>query len=290
MDMRALLDWYADAGVTTAEAAGPANLYDWPEGGHRMAKPGAVFRAPPPRPDPSAKSPAAPTPAAPAPVPGADQVMPTDEAVALARQLAAGASTLAALIEAISGFDGCPLKAGARNTVVYDGVQGAPILVVGEAPGKEEDREGKPFIGRAGMLLDKMLGAIGHSRSQGDGLGDVCITNSIYWRPPGNRAPTKAEIEICLPLVERFIALSAPKLIILTGNVPTQALFPGIPGITRTRGTWREWANADAGHQGAAIPVLPIFHPAFLLRQPGQKRLAWSDLLAVRARLEGASA
>lgn len=199
----------------------------------------------------------------------------------MATAAAQAATTLPALVEAITAFDACPLKAGARQTVVYDGVLGAPLLVVGEAPGKEEDRIGKPFVGRAGMLLDRMLAAIGHSRQQGDDLSKVCITNSIYWRPPGNRNPTKAETAICLPFVERFIELSAPKVIILTGNVSTQALFPDAPGITRSHGTWRE---VQVG--GKSFPAIPIFHPAFLLRQPTQKRLAWVDLRAAQQKLQ----
>ena len=280
-NMRALLDWYAASGITTAEEAAPTDLYDWPEGGHRMPKPGGKYRSPPPPPSSAAPSPAAAPPSS-AVMADPDGPMPTDEAVALAKQIAANATTIEALDDAIRGFDGCPLKPGARNTVIYDGVPRAPILIIGEAPGRDEDRLGKPFVGRAGILLDKMLAAIGQSRVAGDDFGDVCITNAIYWRPPGNRTPTKAEIAICLPFVERFIALSAPKLIMLTGNVPTQALYPGAPGITRSRGAWRDWPGPD----GTPLPVLPVFHPAFLLRQPAQKRLAWADLRSVASRLQ----
>ena len=171
---------------------------------------------------------------------------------------------------------------GARQAVVYDGVPGAPILVMGEAPGRDEDREGLPFVGRSGQLLDRMLGAIGASRRAGDGLTDALISNAIFWRPPGNRTPTKAEVAVCLPFMRRIIALARPQVLLLTGNVPTQALFDGAPGITKTRGRWRDYVLED----GTTIPALPVYHPAFLLRQPVQKRLAWRDLLEARARLD----
>lgn len=268
--VRALIDWYVDAGVTTIEAESAEGLTGW------TASP-TLRPAPPP---------ALARPIAPAPPPGTrvssdEAPLPTDEAVAAASSAAAAASTLPELAAAIEAFTGCPLRQGARSTVVYDGVLGAPVLVLGEAPGRDEDRIGKPFVGRAGALLDKMLHAIGHSRERGDGLGDVCITNAIYWRPPGNRTPTKAEIAICLPFVQRWITLSAPQVILMTGNVPTQALFPDAPGITRARGKWKDYALPD----GQQIPALPVFHPAFLLRQPAQKRLAWADLLLTAERI-----
>lgn len=225
------------------------------------------------------------------PLPPGNEVAPTakppssaggsDEAVMAATALAEATTTLPALADAIAGFDGCPLKAAARRTVVYDGVIGARLLIIGEGPGRDEDRIGKPFVGKAGGLLDLMLHAIGYSRTEADGRGDVLITNAVYWRPPGNRAPTGEEQAICLPFLRRFITLAAPEVIILMGNVSTQALYPGAPGITRTRGSWREWPLSD-GRQAA---VLPMFHPAFLLRAPAQKRLAWADLRAVAARL-----
>ena len=213
-------------------------------------------------------------------MPASDAAMPTAEAVALAEETAAGCRSVEALAEAIAAFEGCPLKAGARQAVIYDGVPGAPLLVMGEAPGRDEDREGRPFVGRSGQLLDRMLASIGVSREAGDGLHDACISNAIYWRPPGNRNPTKAEIAICLPFMRRFVALSAPKVLVLTGNVPTQALFEDAKGITRSRGVVRDYPLGDG-----TIPAVPMFHPAFLLRQPLQKRLAWADLLTVKERL-----
>ena len=206
--------------------------------------------------------------------------MPADEAIAEATACASAAQSIEELRAAITAFDGCPLKPGARNTVIDDGIFGAPLMVLGEAPGRDEDRVGRPFVGRAGQLLDKMLAAIGHSRFEDD-LAPAWISNSIFWRPPGNRTPTKIEIAICLPFVHRLIELAAPKVIILVGNTPTQTLFEGTPGITRARGVWKEHVTST----GLTIPACPMFHPAFLLRQPAQKRLAWEDLRAVRARL-----
>ena len=154
-------------------------------------------------------------------------------------------------------------------------VFGAPLLVIGEAPGKDEDLIGKPFVGRAGQLLDRMLAAIGRSRKE-----NVLISNVIYWRPPGNRTPAQAEIAVCKPFVERLIDLTAPKAIMLAGGVPTQALL-GASGIMRARGLWRDIDLPS----GRSFPALPVFHPAFLLRQPAHKRLAWRDLQSLAARL-----
>ena len=158
-----------------------------------------------------------------------------------------------------------------------DGNPGAPVLIVGEAPGADEDRIGRPFVGRAGQLLDRMLAAIGLDRTS------VQITNVIYWRPPGNRKPTSAEIAACLPFVLRHIALSRPKVLVLAGGTAASALLPATDGITRLRGRWFELAVPGLG---TPVPTLPMFHPAFLLRTPERKREAWRDLLALKAKLE----
>lgn len=252
---RALLRWYVDAGVDEAVLSEPVNHFD-------IKTEKAVKGSP--RPVPASVT----VIAAPA-APGAD------EAIALAKAAAAACSTHAALAEAVSAFTGCPLRAGARNTVFADGIPGAPLLIIGEAPGRDEDATGKPFVGRAGQLLDRMLAAIGRSRAR-----DTLISNVVYWRPPGNRAPTLSEISICRPFVERLIELTAPRAIMLAGGVPTQALL-GASGIMRARGQWKELSLAS----GARFEALPIFHPAFLLRQPANKRLAWADLQALAARL-----
>jgi DNA polymerase len=256
---RALLLWYRDMGVDEAVGPAPADFF------------AAADRAPP-----AASPPAAPPRAIPqATVAAAGPAIPADEAALKADAAARGCATFEALAEAVAAFDGCPLKAGARTTVFTDGVPGAPLLVIGEAPGRDEDRLGKPFVGRAGQLLDRMLAAIGRSRAT-----DALISNVVYWRPPGNREPTQIEIAICRPFVDRLIELTRPRAILLAGAAPTRALL-GVNGIMRARGVWREIETGG----GAKFPALPIFHPAFLLRQPAQKRLAWSDLLALAARL-----
>ena len=199
------------------------------------------------------------------------------EAAQSARRLAAGAATVEELAALVARFDGCPLKSTATNTVFIDGNPEAPVMIVGEAPGADEDRIGRPFVGRAGQLLDRMLAAIGLDRSK------ALITNVVYWRPPGNRTPTAAEIASCLPFVFRLIALVRPKVLVLAGGTAAGALLPQGQGITRLRGRWFDLAVP--GLDGP-VPTLPMFHPSFLLRTPERKREAWRDLLALRARLD----
>lgn len=192
-----------------------------------------------------------------------------------ARSAAASAMTLEDLRQAMAAFDLCELKKGARNTVFADGNPKARVLILGEAPGAEEDREGRPFVGRAGQLLDRMFAAIGLSRTSPDAEQAVYITNVLPWRPPGNRDPEPAEIALMLPFVERHIALVDPQVIVAVGNTPLFALT-GSKGILRARGTWTE---------ALGKPLLPMTHPAYLLRNPSAKREAWADLLSLQARL-----
>ena len=199
------------------------------------------------------------------------------EAAQSARRLASGADSVAALAALVAGFDGCPLKRTATNTVFIDGNPAAPVIIIGEAPGADEDRIGRPFVGRAGQLLDRMLAAIGLDRS------GVLITNVIYWRPPGNRTPTAAEIASCLPFVFRLIALVHPKVLVLSGGTAAGALLAQGQGITRLRGRWFDLAVPGLDQP---VPTLPMFHPSFLLRTPERKREAWRDLLSLRARLD----
>ena len=199
------------------------------------------------------------------------------EAAQSARLLAARANTLAALEAAIAGFDGCALKRTATNTVFADGNPDGGIMFIGEAPGADEDRIGRPFVGRAGQLLDRMLAAIGLDRE------GVLVTNVIYWRPPGNRTPTTDEIAACVPFVLRHVALVRPKVLVLAGGTAARALLPPGPGITRLRGRWFDLAIPGLDRP---VPTLPMFHPSFLLRAPERKREAWRDLLALRARLD----
>ncbi len=229
-------------------------------------QPAVALSKPPPA---TARPVAAVLPAAYAEAPG--------EAAQSARLLAAGAVSLAALEAAIAGFEGCALKQTATNTVIADGNPAAPVMIIGEAPGADEDRIGRPFVGRAGQLLDRMLAAIGFDRS------GVLITNAIYWRPPGNRTPTADEIAACLPFVLRHITLVGPKVLVLAGGTAARALLPPGPGITRLRGRWFDLAIPGVDQP---VPTVPMFHPSFLLRAPERKREAWRDLLALRARLD----
>ncbi len=247
----AALQWQVEMGATEAIGDTPVNRY--------------ALSAQPARKKAALAAPPAPAPAAP----------PAVDAVAEARAAAAAAPDLAALEAALAAFDGCELKRGARNTVFADGSPAARLMIIGEAPGRDEDREGRPFVGRAGQLLDRMLAAIGLDRTAPDPDHAAYITNVLPWRPPQNREPTPEEIAMLVPFLTRHIELADPEILVLMGNTPCQALL-GRRGITRMRGTWAEV-------QGR--PAMPSFHPAYLLRNPAAKREAWADLLAVEARL-----
>ncbi len=195
-----------------------------------------------------------------------------------AQALAAAAADIEALAAAIAGFDGCPLKtAGAASqSVFFRGDPSAPIVVVGEGPGAEEDRQGKPFVGRAGQLLDKMFAAAGLSER-------VFITNTVFWRPPGNRDPTPGEQAVCQPFLERAIALVKPRMLLLVGAPSAKSMLKTEQGILSLRGRWHEWRSSDGALE---LPALPTLHPAFLLRQPAAKKRAWADLLTLAERLD----
>lgn len=194
-----------------------------------------------------------------------------------ARRLAAGANTLDELAAAIAGFDGCPLKGmGARQSVFARGNPQAPVLIVGEGPGAEEDQRGEPFVGKAGQLLDRMLREAGLE-------GRVFITNTVYWRPPGNRTPTPAEQAACMPFLERTFALLQPKVVLLLGAASSKSVLSADEGIMKLRGQWKEWRLAEGN---VSAPVMPTLHPAFLLRTPMAKKAVWGDLLELAARLD----
>lgn len=252
----AALSWQLDAGVDEVLGDAPVDRY-------------AIAAEPPPRiPVPAAvTAPSRPAP----PLPPASETDPAD----VARAVAGAARTLDELREALAGFDLCELKKGARNTVFADGNPKARVLILGEAPGREEDLEGRPFVGRAGQLLDRMFAAIGVSRSSPGAEAALYITNVMPWRPPGNRDPEPAEIAMMRPFVERHIDLVDPQVIVVMGNTPLIALT-GHRGILRARGHWTE---------ALGRPLLPMTHPAYLLRNPGAKREAWADLLSLKARL-----
>jgi DNA polymerase len=248
----AALAWQVDLGVDEVIGDAPLNRYELPE----TVRPAVV---------------AQPKAVATAPVAEGQAVDP----VAVAKAAAMAAHSLDALREAISGFDLCELKRGARNTVFADGNPKARVLILGEAPGREEDLEGRPFVGRAGQLLDRMFAAIGLARTSPDSEAALYITNVMPWRPPGNRDPEPAEIAMMRPFVERHIALVDPEVIVVMGNTPLLALT-GQKGILRARGNWSTVLGK---------PLLPMTHPAYLLRNPIAKREAWADLLALKQKL-----
>ncbi len=202
---------------------------------------------------------------------------PAEPAVPDTAAIAAACTSLDILHAAIEAFEGCDLKRGARNTVFSDGNPQARVMVVGEAPGRDEDRIGKPFVGRSGQLLDRMLAAIGLDRMAEDPAQAVYITNVLPWRPPQNRDPLPEEKAIMKPFLLRHIELVKPAALLMVGNPANQTLLDTAQGVTRLRGKW---------HEVSGIPALPIFHPAYLLRTPAKKREAWADLLMLKDRLE----
>ncbi len=199
-----------------------------------------------------------------------------DDAVASARSLAAAAVDVGGLIETLSGFTLCPLARTATNLCVADGDPTSPFMLIGEAPGREEDRQGKPFVGPSGRLLDRMLAAAGRPRST------TWITNTVFWRPPGNREPAAQELAMCLPFLERQIELIRPKVLLFVGGIAARALLDQKDGITKLRGRSFVYRLAD----GTEIPARVMFHPAYLLRRPQLKGLAWRDLLGAVALLD----
>ncbi|MCA3268361.1 MAG: uracil-DNA glycosylase [Azospirillum sp.] len=266
--LRFLVELGADEAIADAPvdrfAAAPARA----EGPARAEAP--LRKVPAVRAVPQAPAPTLAAPTLAAPVPAA-------QAVVAAREAAANARSLDELRAALAAFDGCALKATATNLVFSDGVPGAPVMIVGEAPGADEDRQGKPFVGVSGQLLDRMLGFVGLDRTR-----NVYIANVIPWRPPANRDPTTAEIAACEPFIRRQIELAQPKILLFVGNISTKTLLGTTDGIIKMRGKWRDYASPGLA---APIPVLPSFHPAYLLRTPARKADSWKDLLALQAKL-----
>ncbi len=292
-ELAAVLDWYREMGAEEAIGEMPV---DWLQRGE--VAPGAGFAPLLPRsgadaPAPGAQAraaPAAPAASAPArrppptmpsmpPAPAAPRQFPTaapEAAVMAARAAAREAATLDDLGARLAAFDGCSLKATAKNLCFYRGMPKARLMLIGEAPGRDEDLEGKPFVGPAGQLLDKMLAAIQLSER------DAHITNVVYWRPPGNRTPTPQEAQVCRPFLERQVELVAPEIVVLLGGAAAKHILEVAEGIMRIRGKWRE---IEIG--GVKVRAIATLHPAYLLRAPAAKRLAWRDLLAVKAALGG---
>ena len=295
-----LLAWYQEMGVDAAVSDAAVNWLDRgdvpPGQGFRLSADGAVReidqslaptlpRAPTGTPAPTprqtrtapprdsigafpARAPSTPTAR---PFAGA----PAEAAERAARQAAREATDLDALEATLRQFDGCGLKATAKNLCFYRGAKQSRLMIIGEAPGRDEDLAGLPFVGRAGQLLDKMLAAISLKEA------DVHITNVVYWRPPGNRTPTPQESEVCRPFLERQMELVAPDVVLLLGGAAAKQVLGVTDGIMRLRGRWREIENG-----ARAIPTMATLHPAYLLRTPAAKRQAWRDLQAVRAALD----
>ncbi len=268
-----LLEWYAAMGASEAIGEAPADWFaSLPPSG-----PAPAGLTPPSTPQPALPPRERKAPARfegrPPPVPQAPSASGAD--VMAARELARSAGDLAQLRTLLESFDGCGLKKTASRLCLSRGSPQARLMMIGEAPGKDEDARGQPFVGRAGQLLDRMLGAIGL------GEADVYITNLVFWRPPGNRTPSPEEVQVCQPFVERQIELLAPELLIFLGNAAAKQLTGATEGIMKLRGKW-------LNHGG--IRAMATLHPAYLLRNPIAKRLAWRDLLAIREALDKARA
>lgn len=254
-DPLAMLQWQVDLGADICVDEAPQNIHLQVVAGPAPTQQTVV---------------AAPAKAAPAPT-GPILTAAIEEA----RQLADAATTLAELEAAVRGFTGCALKKTATNTVFAQGNPASRLMFIGEAPGADEDRQGFPFVGASGQLLDLMLSHIQLKRES-----DFYITNTLFWRPPGNRPPTTDELEICRPFVEKHIALIDPKIMVLVGGTATKAVLNDTRGITRLRGQVFQYKNDYMTHE---VPVHVIYHPSYLLRQPTAKKQAWADLLALKA-------
>ncbi len=278
----ALFEWYAAMGVDVTLVDAPFDRFEESakakaaaenQAARRQLPPAEASKALPPVELSTHGAPARPV------TPGQTAQLPTEATVMQARAAAQSAKTLDELKALIQAFDGCNLKLTAKNTVFADGNPAAKLMLVGEAPGRDEDIEGRPFVGRSGQLLDRMLNAIGYSRSH-----NAYIANVIYWRPPGNRDPSDVEIAICRPFILRQIELIDPELIVFLGAQPAKALLGGDAvkqGINKLRGRWCE---LEIG--GKRFKALPTFHPAYLLRTPIKKREAWRDFLTAKVFLE----
>ena len=273
--LAAILRWYVDMGIDLAIDPTPHDRFS-----DRASAPEPAGTAPTPT---SRQAPAstgtAPRQAPPMRAVAAAAALSQDAAAQSAREIARGARTLEELRAALEAFEGCALKRTATQLVFSDGNRQARLMFVGEAPGADEDRQGVPFVGRAGQLLDRMLKAIGLDRTQ------AYIANVAPWRPPGNRTPTPQEAAICLPFIARQIELVNPKVLVCVGAASTQALLGVKEGITRVRGHWYDYKPET----GATIRAMPTLHPAYLLRTPAAKRAVWHDLREIRRALDAVS-
>lgn len=252
------LEWHIEAGADEVLQETPRN---WLASPQEAAKTGAI--------ESQSHKPQPPT---------ASLPLGTAEACLAAAKLARSATTLEELRAAIAGFEGLAIRKTATNMVFAEGNPKARVMIIGEAPGAEEDAQGKPFVGASGQLLDKMLACIGLSRWEEDPEKSVYITNILNWRPPGNRIPLPAEIEMSLPFIERHIALVQPKVLFFLGGVPTKALLQTEEGISKLRGKWKDYTPQTPEIGGSRHPALPSYHPSYLLRTPIKKKESWIDL------------
>lgn len=271
--LEALLDFYVEAGVDAALNEEPVDRFALSAAQAAAQRAPAALRPAPDQFGADAKAPAAP--AMPARLPAkADLAASAEEAARSAKAIAAASGTLDELRDALANFDGCALKMTAKSLCFADGTPGARLMLIGEAPGADEDRVGLPFVGRSGQLLNRMLAAIGLARE------DAYIANVVPWRPPGNRAPTPQEAAICRPFIMRQIELCDPDVLVCLGGPAMQALMNIKDGILKSRGRWQAF---DTGAR--QIRAMATLHPAYLLRQPAQKRLAWRDFKALKQEL-----
>jgi uracil-DNA glycosylase len=254
-ELISVLDWYRAAGVDTPVGEEPVDRFAQQQAAKAMAGERAQPPAPQPRP------------------PAIEASLTADPSEA--RALAAGAQTLEELREILDGYNGCGLKFRATQLVFADGNPQAEIMLIGEAPGADEDRIGRPFVGRSGQLLDRMLAAIGLDRTK------VYIANTVPWRPPGNRTPTPEEMALCLPFLHRQVELVAPRIVMTLGGPAMQTVFSTTNGIIKMRG---KWSQVTIGNH--AVDAMPTLHPAYLLRNPAAKQQAWRDLLSLKLKAE----
>jgi DNA polymerase len=253
-----LLNWYKEIGVDTVVEEHPMNRFQQ-----------AAAPAPKKQQRPSSNQ----------NIP----IVPPSTAMQTSQNLASQAKTLEELKQAMASFDGCALKATATNLVFADGNPKAHVMLVGEAPGADEDRQGFPFVGLSGQLLDRVLASVGLDRKSEAETNSVYIANILPWRPPGNRQPTTAEIATCYPFIERHIELIQPKILVFLGGVAAKTLLQSNEGIMRLRGRWKEYISPGLSQP---IKALATFHPAFLLRSPAQKAQVWRDFLMVQKELK----
>lgn len=281
--LKAALEWHLDVGADEPLLDHPVDRTAMPELPKRDA------------PAKGASSPSSSSSAEPAPLfmaepagPAAIDLPGAAAARLEAENLARGASNLEELRAALAAFDGLAVKKTATQMVFSDGNPAAPVMLIGEAPGADEDRLGKPFVGVSGQLLDKIFAAIGLSRAAEDPAHAVYISNILNWRPPGNRTPSPAEVDVSLPFIERHIFLARPKVLILCGAVSAKALLGREEGISKLRGTFHTYVPQTLGITGGdpfSIPAICTYHPSYLLRTPSQKKAAWADMLMLQAKL-----